>query len=266
MSDPGGVARAALAALDGAHPVAPFTDADPGFALPAAYRAAARLQALREARGERPVGRKLGFTNRTIWDEYGVHAPIWGPVYDTTVQPLGAGPVSLAGLAEPRIEPEIVLRLGAVPRPGMPPEALASCVEALAPGFELVQSIFPGWRFRAADTVAGAALHGRLLTGPFVPCTPDLARLLASFPMTLWRDGAVADRGDSANVLGGGPLAALAHLADLMAADPDAPPLGPGEIITTGTLTRALPVAPGETWAAEAAGLGLERIEVRFVP
>ena len=264
MSDPAAVARTALAALDGAHPVAPFTAADAGFGLPEAYRAAARLQALRVTRGERPVGRKLGFTNRTIWDEYGVHAPIWGPVYDTTVRPLGAAPVPLAGLAEPRIEPEVILRLAAVPRPGMAPEALGACVEALALGFEVVQSIFPGWRFRAADTVAGAALHGRLLTGPFVPCTPDLARRLAAFPVTLWRNGAVADRGDAANVLGGGPLAALAHLALLLDADPEARPLNPGEIVTTGTLTRALPIAPGETWRAEAEGLGLAPVEVRF--
>ena len=33
--------------------------------------------ALRRARGERTVGYKIGFTNRTIWPVYGVHQPIW---------------------------------------------------------------------------------------------------------------------------------------------------------------------------------------------
>ncbi len=42
------------------------------------------------ARGERPVGRKIGFTNRTIWAEYGVYAPIWGDMYDTTLRDLAA--------------------------------------------------------------------------------------------------------------------------------------------------------------------------------
>jgi 2-keto-4-pentenoate hydratase len=67
----------------------------------------------REARGERPIGRKIGFTNRTIWAEYGVYAPIWGYVYDRTVQEFtGDGlEVSLDSLAEPRIEPEIMLGL-----------------------------------------------------------------------------------------------------------------------------------------------------------
>lgn len=263
---PGARAQAVLAALDAPGPLAPFTDADPGFGLAEAYRTAAALAALRRARGERPVGRKLGFTNRTIWDEYGVRAPIWGFVYDTTVRPLDDGPLALAPFAEPRIEPEIVLRLAAAPRPGMTPEELIGCVGGIAFGFEIVQSVFPGWRFRAPDTVAAAALHGALRTGPFVPLTPDLAGRLAAFPVTLWRDGAVAAAGDATDVLGGGPIAALAHLAGLLAADPDAAPLAPGEIVATGTLTRALPVAPGEAWRAEADLPGVAPVGIRFAP
>ena len=59
------------------------------------------------------VGRKIGFTNTTIWPLYGVSAPMWNFMYDTH-RPRPAGPgaaaSTLAGLAEPRIEPEIVLR------------------------------------------------------------------------------------------------------------------------------------------------------------
>src|SRR4051794_30364476 len=70
-----------------------------------AYRIAAEIRDLRLARGERVVGRKIGFTNRTIWDEYGVHAPIWGYVYDRTLHDLNE-PARVADLVEPRIEPE----------------------------------------------------------------------------------------------------------------------------------------------------------------
>ena len=44
-------------------PVAAATFGD----LPAAYQAALAVRALRAARGERPCGYKVGFTNRTIW-------------------------------------------------------------------------------------------------------------------------------------------------------------------------------------------------------
>jgi 2-oxo-3-hexenedioate decarboxylase len=101
---------------------------------------------LREARGERVVGRKIGFTNRTIWAEYNVHAPIWGYMYQTTVHqlPSGGAETRLAGLAEPRIEPEIIFGLSAPPAADMDLPALIGCIGWVAHGFEIVQSIFPG--------------------------------------------------------------------------------------------------------------------------
>ena len=82
------IAKKAFAVLGSGRQLAPFSTAYPGFSLEEAYRVTAAVRAAREARGERPIGRKIGFTNRTIWAEYGVHAPIWGYVYDSTV----AGP------------------------------------------------------------------------------------------------------------------------------------------------------------------------------
>jgi 2-oxo-3-hexenedioate decarboxylase len=52
---------------------------------------------------------------------------------------------------------------------------------------------------------------------------------------------------------------------NLLARDPANPPLGAGEIITTGTVTRALPVAPGEVWRTTLEGLALDGLAVRFV-
>src|SRR5262252_8532149 len=115
------IATEALAAMDRARQIAPFSARHPGLGLDDAYRISARLCALRTARGERVVGRKIGFTNRAIWAEYGVYAPIWGYVFDATVRALppprqaARHPFPLALFAEPRIEPEIVFRLAAAP-------------------------------------------------------------------------------------------------------------------------------------------------------
>ena len=129
------------------------------------------MRGKRLARGERVLGRKIGFTNRTIWAEYGVYAPMWGYVYDRTVRNLAdiGGAFPLAGLCEPRIEPEIVFGLSRAPSQGMDDAALIGCVEWVAHGFELVQSIFPNWKFSPADTVAANGLHGALLIGPRHP-------------------------------------------------------------------------------------------------
>jgi 2-oxo-3-hexenedioate decarboxylase len=81
--------------------------------------------------------------------------------------------------------------------------------------------------------------------------------------LVLKKEHTVVDRGLGENVLGS-PLLALGHLVGLLAAQPDAPPLAAGEIITTGTLTDAHPVAPGETWRTEIRGVPLPGLEVRF--
>src|SRR5262245_35731855 len=95
-----------------------------------AYAVTAAVRRSREARGEHVVGRKIGFTNTTIWEEYGVHAPIWGYMYDTTVFDLAglSGGFDVAHLLEPRIEPEIVFGLARAPQAGMDERALLDCI------------------------------------------------------------------------------------------------------------------------------------------
>jgi len=261
--EPTALAREVLLALDEERQIEPLSDRHPQLDLASAYRVAAAVRRLREDRGEPVVGRKIGFTNTTIWPEYGVHAPIWGYVYATTLHRLGPGsePFDISRLVEPRIEPEIMLSLAKAPEPGMNERALLSCVDWVAHGFEIVQSIFPGWRFGAADTVAAFGLHGALFVGPPEAVTSANADLwrerLATFTISLLRDGVTADEGRAANVLGGGPLSALRHLVELLADGGENPPLSPGEIISTGTLTRALPIAPGERWSTRLDGAPL---------
>jgi 2-oxo-3-hexenedioate decarboxylase len=223
------------------------------------------------ARGERRLGWKIGFTNRTIWDEYDVHAPIWGPVYSTTVsaaEPPAPARCVLAPLVEPRIEPEIVFRMAAAPDPAMDAAALMDCIDGVAHGFEIVQSLFPGWRFRATDTVAAFALHGRLFVGPFMAVAGADARAawltaLSAFEVVLSRDGVLVDRGQGANVLGSPLLALLYFVRGLDAVAGER--LHPGDIVTTGTVTRAFPVRPGETWSTTIAGLPLAGLTLDFV-
>jgi 2-oxo-3-hexenedioate decarboxylase len=43
------------------------------------------------------------------------------------------------------------------------------------------------------------------------------------------------------------------------------PPLTAGEIITTGTLTRAFPIAAGEVWTTSLGGVPLDGINLRLI-
>ena len=258
------LADEAIAALETGQQIAPISARRPEFTLDDAYRVTEAVRRLRQSRGETPVGRKIGFTNRTTWPDY---APMWGYIYDRTVHDLAAmGPTfPLAGLAEPRIEPEIAFRLAAAPTPGMDEHDLLACIDGIAHGFEIVQSIFPGWGFTAPEAVAAFGLHGALLLGPWHPMVDHVAleTSLRAFTVDLECKGRVVDRGNATNVLGG-PLTALRCLVELLADDAVNPPLAAGEIVTTGTLTGVPPVAAGQTWSTALTGIGIAGVTVRF--
>ena len=61
-------------------------------------------------------------------------------------------------------------------------------------------------------------------------------------------------RGAGANALDH-PALALAFLADMVARQSQFDGLAAGEVVTTGTLTAAFPIAQGETWTSEYGGL-----------
>ena len=256
-----------IGALGTAQSLATFTSRDPSFDAARGYEVAAELHAARVARGEQPVGRKIGFTNRNIWDEYGVREPIWGYVYDTTLfRPRGGHASAAIGeFAEPRIEPEIVLHFKSAPPVTRNEAGILDCIDWIAHGFEIVQSPFSGWKFKAADTIAVNGLHGMLVVGDPVPMAsiPECAKRLREFGIVLRKGGAVAAEGGGANVLDS-PLLALAYLVDLLAHQPHYPPVAAGELVTTGTLTAALPVTPGETWSTVLSGIGLPGLTITF--
>lgn len=263
------IAREMRAAQADVRQIEPFTSRFAGFDLASAYAVAQILHEARVADGAVPVGRKIGFTNSEMWDIYGVREPIWAHVYDRTVaRPAAAGSTcSLGRFAEPKIEPEIVFHFHSAPPAGAGLAGLLASIDWVAPAFEIVQSHFPGWRFQAADTVADWALHGALLLGEAVPVdriAADPPAALASFSVELSCNGERRELGKGSKVLGS-PLAALAHLVTVLEKQPQLQPIQAGEIVTTGTITTARSVRPGEFWQSLPHGIALDAISVEFV-
>ena len=269
MTDLKPIADALIAAYDTATTLPPITASAPDFSVADGYAVLHDIETRRRAQGWTAVGRKIGFTNRTIWPRYGVYQPMWAHIWTRTVHFArdGNAALPLSGLVQPRIEPEVVFKLkGPVPLTDDAAAVLAS-VEWMAPGFEIVQSHFPGWKFAAADCTAAFGLHGALVIGaPLAVTDANRAALAAALPvfdLTLSRGGTVIDRGVGANVLGS-PALGLAHLARLLADQPQSPKLAAGEIVTTGTVTDAWPVAAGEVWSSDYGVLGINGLVLSF--
>jgi 2-oxo-3-hexenedioate decarboxylase len=118
----------------------------------------------------------------------------------------------------------------------------------------------------AADPLADFGLHGRLLVGPRVPVAgwASTAADLAALTMALEHDGREVDRGVGSNVLDG-PLNALRLWRRAMAARTPGVAVRAGEVVTTGTITDAWPVAPGQRWRTRPGDARLAGLSMRFV-
>lgn len=266
----GAIATRLIDAQDRAATISPIAAATPEFDVDAAYDVLHEIESRRIAQGWRPVGRKIGFTNRMIWPRYGVYQPMGARVWSHTVQYAKAGSAkqALAGFVQPRIEPEVVFKLSAPVTAGADARAVLAATEWIAAGFEIVQSHFPEWKFAAADCTAAFGLHAALTVGEPYPIDATnrdaIVAVLPVFRATLRKGGVVTDTGIGANVLDS-PALAVAHLANVLARHREHPPLEAGEIVTTGTITDAWPVAPGETWSSDYGQLPLKGLTLEFV-
>ena len=264
------LAREMLVALDTATLVTPPSQRYRALTFADAYAVAAEESRVRQERGDRRVGRKIGYTNRNIWAQYNMDQPIWDHVYEHTVHYASAGSttLSIGGMVAPRIEPEIAFRLRRPVAAGYDdPAVVLESVEWVARSFEIVDCHYADWKFAGPDSVIDFGHHAALIIGePREVRAAEIASLteaLRDCRVTLFRTGAPVDSGLGSNALGH-PALAMAYLADVVASQPGAPPLAAGEVITTGTLTAAMPVQAGETWRTDTDGLPFPPLTVTF--
>ena len=222
--------------------------------MAAAYGVEAEIARLRIAAGHKTAGRKVGYANKAMWRVLKLGSLVWAHMYDDTVRfsaKDGTAEFSLANCGSPKIEPEIVFKLRRPVAAGLDAAAVLDVVEWMAIGFEIIDCPFPAWQFKPVDFVAALGLHKGLVIGPPSPVCeleiPDLVNQLAGFTLRLLKNGELVDEGSGRNSLRS-PALCLAELAGIA-------PLAAGEIISTGTLTAAQPLAPGEVWSIEVAGL-----------
>ena len=222
-------------------------------------------------RGYKSAGRKIGFTNKEIWEEFGVDKPIWANMYDQTIHfsNLGILPLPIANMVAPRIEPEIIIKLlSDFPDGDHSPEEIVKTIEWVAIGFEIVDCHIADWRITAADAVADFGLHAALaVSEPWYIQKEDpefVASSLRDMKVTIAHDTKFIAAGSGKNALGS-PLFALSWLNKTILSQPWAPRLLAGEIITTGTLTPPPFVHAGERWSVTVSGAPLSSLELELI-
>lgn len=196
------------------------------------------LRERRLAAGERPLGWKLGFGSAEAMAKLGTAAPLVGFLTDRSLLAPGEAP-SLAGWANPLLEPEVAVRIGAEPAPGGSLEDAESAIEALGPAFELADLDPPP--AAVEEILAANIFHRAIALGP-------VAGLAEAAPARL---RAVVERGDGEaeqitdpQAPTGEVVALIRHVADLL--DRFGLALRAGEIVICGSIVAPISVAPGD--------------------
>jgi 2-keto-4-pentenoate hydratase len=238
-------------------PIAPLSEEYPRLSADEAYR----IQLLNVERllaaGRRICGKKIGLTSPGIQEQFGVHEPDYGHLFDFMDCP--GGEVPFDELVQPRIEAELAFVLKKDLSGGkVTAEEVRGAADYVSAAFEVVDSRILGWKIKLPDTIADNASSGRYVRGASRIRPRDID--LSCVRMKLYKNGKPAGEGVSAAVLGD-PAAAVAWLANRLW--DYRVELKAGEIILSGAFFGALPAARGDVFTAEYSSFG--KVEARFV-
>lgn len=154
--------------------------------------------------------------------------------------------VDLSRFIHPKAEPEVAYRLCRDVDLDDPLTDIESCVDAVAPAIEIIDSRYRDFRFTYTDVVADNTSAAGYAIGPWRPLESVANRAVRL------RTAAADSVGSTAAILGD-PVRALHALLDMCRRRRI--PLKAGQVVLAGAATAAVRLMPGVT-ECEVAGLG----------
>ena len=230
------LARRMLSDYDRTEPGTAFAE---GLRLtpPEGWRVQAAVAALREARGERVVGYKIGCIDLGNRQRMGLDHPACGRIWSSELYETGAL-LPRAKYANPAMEAEFAITLaGDFPSDEAVKDAGISLIEAIYPVIEIHNLVLHGDAPHGAQVLANNAINAGVVRGAAV-APPQIGQ---PTDLKLIFDGETVDEWDGlrwpADMLQG-----IDWLADQLAAQGLS--LKQGDLILTGAFGPPLPIGP----------------------
>ncbi|WP_413217762.1 2-keto-4-pentenoate hydratase (plasmid) [Thermus oshimai] len=170
------------------------------------------------------VGYKLGLVSPAKQAQMGLKSPIYGRVHPGML----LEGVRLSAFLQPRAEPEVALVLKEDLPPGAPPGEAGRAIGGFFLAVDLLDSVWEGYRFTAAEVVADNASGGGFLLGLRRMEAPPRGNLALYLNGRLLSEGPVAALGD--------PVERLLWLAGTVGG------LKAGQVVFLGSPAPAVPL------------------------
>ncbi|HLA44398.1 MAG TPA: fumarylacetoacetate hydrolase family protein [Aggregatilineales bacterium] len=242
-------------------PIQPFSESLGMTSVEDAYAIQAHWTQMREARGEKVIGRKIGLTSLAIQQQLGVSEPDYGNLWESSHYATidHRAEVPAGDFVQPRLEGEIAFLIGRPLEGGhITPQEVLAATDAMALVVEIVASRIADWRIKLVDTIADNASYGGFVLG-----TWDSSLRIADLRlmgMTISKNGAAGAEGLGAAAMGH-PALSVAWLANKLSYFGVS--LQPGDVVLSGGITKMLPVAAGDVFNITLTGQ--PSLTIRFV-
>ena len=236
----------------------------PDITIEDAYAIQSAWMDIKKGAGRTVAGYKIGLTSRTMQKSMHIDEPDYGTLLDDMVFEEGSS-LEAAQFLDPRIEVELAFILKE-PLEGEKVTVfdVLRATDYVVPALELIAArtfrVHPktGYKRTVKDTISDNAANGGVILGgrPVKPDAVDLRWVSA----LMYSNGVIEETGVSAAVLNH-PAKGVAWLARKYA--PHHIPLEPGQIILSGSFTRPVAVAAGDSIHVEFGSMG--SITCRFI-
>jgi 2-keto-4-pentenoate hydratase len=207
---------------------------------------------LREQRGERVIGYKIGCTSKAIQEQLRIAEPIFGRIFDTGCFASGSR-LAHANYANLAIEGELALRLGRdLPDSAAPDTEYLQAIDSIFPIIELHHHVLRSSSPCPQELIASNGMHAGFVRAE-QPCSPSVDHLSIRI-----NDEEVAATQNPWTMHG--PIDSLRWLSQRL--KQCGMRLVRGQVILTGSPLRLFPVPPGSRIVVQARPTGKSCAEI----
>ncbi len=220
-----------------------------------AYEVQRQVIAVRESRGDRVVGHKVGCTSKAIRQQFGLNEPIRGRLMAPHIH-YGDAVLNWNDYLDLAVEPELVFGVGQDVRSEIGDgEELLDVIEWVAPGIEIHNYRFWLGGPTSQELIASNGIFAGLVVGEqrILPAALDLEGV------GIFRNGQLEASGIGAEIMGG-PLKSLRWLANHLIRQGEH--LRAGQLVIPGSAVELVSVEPGDRITARFTRVG--SVETKF--
>lgn len=237
--------------------VTKITDDYPGMDWDDAYAIQDAIRTIKEKRGTRIVGLKMGLTSHAKMKQMGVIDPVRGFLTDYGSVADG-GECDVSKLIHPKVEAEIAFVTKAPLRgPGCHVGDVLAATDFIVPALEVIDSRYRNFNFDLKSVIADNTSSARFVVGGKSSGVKGID--LKNLGVVMEKNGVVVATASGAAVLGH-PAQSVAMLANMLGERGQEIPAG--TFIMTGGVTEAVAVDKGDNITVRYQHLGA--ISIRF--